>query len=128
MKITEDTSANDRDDLPHDQIRQKEAIIKAEDFVFNQVWYGRHKHLVNQIEAGEIIVTESVSAETHRTNQKGTCCRNILEAALKAAVEVEDKCGMENLGPWTDFEWGMINGKLSALRWVLGDEWDNLDS
>jgi hypothetical protein len=25
-----------------------------------------------------------------------------------------------------DFEWSMINGKLSALRWVTGDEWDML--
>ncbi len=36
--------------------------------------------------------------------------------------------GKDNLGPYTDFEWGMINGKLSALRWVLGDEWDMLDT
>ncbi|MNR32650.1 hypothetical protein D3C85_1502550 [compost metagenome] len=29
---------------------------------------------------------------------------------------------------WSHFEWGTINGKLSAIRWMLGDEWDNLDT
>ena len=48
--------------------------------------------------------------------------------ALAAAKKTEDEVGSENLGPWDDFEWGMINGKLSALRWILGDEWDMLDT
>jgi hypothetical protein len=36
--------------------------------------------------------------------------------------------GEENLGPYDDFEWDMVNGKLSALRWVLSEDWDMLDT
>lgn len=52
----------------------------------------------------------------------------IWKRANKAARAIERKYGVENLGPWSDFEWGMINGKLSALRWILGEEWDCLDT
>ena len=48
-------------------------------------------------------------------------------AAMRAA---EKKYGKKKLRNYyhTDFERGMLNGKLSALRWVLGDEWDMLDT
>ena len=52
----------------------------------------------------------------------------IWEGSLAAAKETKEDLGREQLGPWNDFEWGMIKGKLSALRWVLGDEWDMLDT
>jgi len=46
--------------------------------------------------------------------------------AARARIEAQfDKQSLETLD---DFELGMINGKLSALRWVLGDEWDFLDT
>ena len=45
-------------------------------------------------------------------------------AAMKSAEERYP----DELGPWTDFEWRMLNGKLSAIRWMLGDEWDMLDT
>jgi hypothetical protein len=28
----------------------------------------------------------------------------------------------------SDFDWGYMQGKFSALRWVLGSEWDFLDT
>jgi hypothetical protein len=46
----------------------------------------------------------------------------------KAMREVEERYGIETLRIESDFEWGMLNGKLSALRWMLGDEWDMLDT
>ena len=52
----------------------------------------------------------------------------ILREMKKGALRLEKEYGKDNLGPYNDFEWGMINGKLSALRWVLGDEWDMLDT
>ena len=52
----------------------------------------------------------------------------IWKGAIKAAKRVENKYGTKNLGPYSDFDWGMINGKLSAIRWILGEEWDMLDT
>jgi hypothetical protein len=51
----------------------------------------------------------------------------IWEGALKAAEQVEVELEGD-VGPLDDFEWGMVNGKLSALRWVLGYDWDMLDT
>jgi hypothetical protein len=40
-------------------------------------------------------------------------------------LELEEKYGLENLGPYSDFEWATIQGKRAALQWVLGGEWDD---
>jgi hypothetical protein len=59
-----------------------------------------------------------------------TCPDDIWQEALKAAAAVREKYDVEGgeLGPFDEHEWGMICGKLSALRWVQGDEWDDLDT
>jgi len=102
-------------------------ILEAEDFLFHQVWYNRHWNMRIGIEEGKIKV---VDKETYPRppGAPETIQREVLKGALKAARSVERRYGKKNLGPWDDFEWGMINGKLSALRWALGDEWDMLDT
>ena len=50
------------------------------------------------------------------------------EIAQAAARATEEELGRDRLGPWSDFQWGTLNGKLSALRWVLGEDWDMLDT
>jgi hypothetical protein len=107
--------------------RRLAEIVDAIDELFNKVWYNRHMIRRQKIESGKTKIVEKetfpIKDHTRRPIQ-----RDVWEEALKAAAKVEKKFGLENLGPWDDFVWGMINGKLSALRWVLGDEWDMLDT
>lgn len=89
---------------------EEEVQLAVEEFC-DKVWFQRHLYLRYRIENGI-----------------ETCDGKIWEGALASAQRVREKYGEENLGPYSDFEWGMLNGKLSALRWILGDEWDMLDT
>jgi hypothetical protein len=102
-------------------------ILEAEDLLFHQVWYNRHWNMRIDIEEGKIKIVDKETYPRPPGAQE-TIQRDVLKRALKAARSVERRYGKKNLGPWDDFEWGMINGKLSALRWALGDEWDMLDT
>lgn len=111
----------------NEEPRRLTEIIKEIDELVTKVWYNRHQIRREKIEAGLILIVEKEDfpIKNHATRP---IQRNIWEGALEAAAKVEERFGLENLGPWNDFEWGMINGKLSALRWILGDEWDMLDT
>ena len=91
-------------------LRSIKNILKIEEQFTDMIWYDRHQLLNQMVKKG------------HPVNP------DIWKGALKSAKMVEKKYGKKNLGPHDDFEWGMINGKLSAIRWVLGDEWDTLDT
>jgi len=101
--------------------RELSEIIKEENKLFDIIWYHRYKMRVYRI-------TEEVNASPEIQNKREEIKKRVLEVAITAAKKIEKRHGKKNLGPWDDFELGMLHGKLSALRWVLGDEWDFLDT
>lgn len=99
------------DDLENDDGRTLDEIIEASEEFYEKVWFDRHLLLKSRVENGQTTINS-----------------DIWEGALKAAQRMIDKYGEDALGPYSDFEWGMLNGKLSALRWVLGSDWYMLDT
>jgi hypothetical protein len=93
--------------------RNDGAINEARAEFWDKVWWNRHQNWLYALETGQETLGESQ--------------RTIFLQARLAARKIEAKYGKDNLG-WDDFYWGMINGKLSALNWVMGDEWDFLDT
>lgn len=98
-------------------------ILESEDELVTKVWYNRHQVRKEKIEDGSIHIIEDKDFNLKTSHT--TITKSIWAGAQKSARKVEKRFGGENL-QWDDFEWGMLNGKLSALRWVLGEEWDEL--
>lgn len=85
-------------------------IIAAENEMYEKVWYGRKPQ-----------------AGSDRARSLDPEIENRMRAIMTG---VEAKYGEEELMRHveSDFDWGMLSGKLSALRWVLGEDWDFLDT
>jgi hypothetical protein len=88
-------------------------ISAAEQELFERIWY--HRSLQHEYR----LLNEGRGEEAERDARIGSAGRERVEAKYAEPGQ---------LGPYTDFELGMLNGKLSALRWVLGAEWDFLDT
>jgi len=89
--------------------RNDNDIAKGLDELLDKFWWNHHQMWLEQIGSGEADLTPEQVL--------------ILAEARRHARALEHKYGKENLR-LNDFQWGMLNGKLSALRWVRGNEWD----
>lgn len=93
-------------------MRKLKQIIEEENIAMLKVWYDRHQ----------------VGMQKRYPKEKDPAVIKCIKGAIKVAKKMEKEYGKKNLGPYSKFEWGRLNGRLETLRWVLGDDWGNLDT
>jgi pyrimidine deaminase RibD-like protein len=89
--------------------RNDKQILDTYNEFWDKIWWNRHASWRLRIESGE----EELSGDRRALFNRGE----------EAAGEIEEKYGRDNL-EFDDFEWGLLSGRMSALSWVLGSEWN----
>jgi hypothetical protein len=95
-------------------LRSEREIAKAEHELWDRVWYYRHLVRIHNARYAKDS-TEQTPPEIARMT------RELMKRKRK-------RYGRSIGQPMSDFDWGYMQGKFSALRWVLGSEWDFLDT
>ncbi len=93
-------------------MRKIKEIVKEENIATDKVWFDRHQ----------------VGMQKLYLEEKDPEVIKCIKRGIKVAKKMQKIYGKKNLGPYSKFEWGRLNGRLETLRWVLGDDWDNLNT
>lgn len=89
--------------------RNDKAISTAYQEFWDKLWWHRHQMWLDRLKKSKEPLTDERKALIARAN--------------RAASRIEQKYGKVNLG-WNDFDPGLLSGRMSALGWVLGAEWE----
>lgn len=89
--------------------RNDNDILAAYEEFWEKVWWSRNVSRIRSMESKLAGLSKSALVEQIPGKQ--------------GLDRIEKKYGQNNLG-WTEYERGLLSGRLSALAWVTGDEWD----
>jgi pyrimidine deaminase RibD-like protein len=90
--------------------RNDKQLLETYNELWDKIWWNRHESL------------------RLRSEQEPGNSPPIPEEAFQAARRIEEKYGRDKL-ELEDFEFGLLSGRMSALAWVLGSEWnESLDT
>jgi hypothetical protein len=105
--------AADGDDMGSLWHRPLREVAAATDELTDRVWYAR----------------KPVDAQGGVwRGEKPMLNQAIMASMLSRMRNLEQRYGRETLIPRDDFGWGVTCGRLAALRWVLGSDWDDMDT
>lgn len=89
--------------------RNDNDILAAYKELWERVWYVRKRVYEEKMESDEVPYQDPNQA-------------HLIKAAERMKL-IEEKYGIETLLV-DDVEWGIMQGKLSALSWVMGSDWE----
>lgn len=93
-------------------VREEGEVLAAEQQYTDMVWHERKLLLLHFHDIGQ--------------TKQDPATLKLVKESMKA---IEGRYPPGTIRPVeSDWEYGFWSGKLSALRWVLGDDWDNLDT
>jgi hypothetical protein len=95
-------------------LRTEREIAEAEHELWDRVWYYRHK-----VRMSRTILPK---------DRNGPSDPGVAKMTLEIMKKKRRQYGRSIGRIMSDFDWGYMQGKFSALRWTLGDEWDFLDT
>lgn len=100
--IPDDDEQNDGEPWPMILRRNDNDISEEYRRLWNKVWWNRHMS----------------------RHAPGCDCNDEPLVGCDPARALVDRYGLEFLDPGDDVEWGITQGKMMALAWVHGSEWD----
>ena len=89
--------------------RNDNHILEEYNELWDRVWYVRKLIMFENFENGK--------------DKRRTKSEPFIKTAIEKMKKMEEQYGAGNL-VYDDIEWGIIQGKMAALAWVMGSDWD----